>query len=161
MALHCLPVSSKIMCRFLYRTHAPFTICSLHWSSGYFWPHHSHHSILCSGHTGVSVAYPFSSGSSQPRNRTRVSCIADGFFTSWAAREAPTPHLLKPILVSKSCLGSSFPVSHPHSSFHPVHSYQLIELMHCLWKTSSGSPDAPSHVSSSWPLSQMHWMNYL
>ena len=27
------------------------------------------------------VAYPFSSGSSQPRNRTRVSCIAGGFFT--------------------------------------------------------------------------------
>ena len=29
------------------------------------------------------VAYPFSSGSSRPRNRTRVSCIAGGFFTSW------------------------------------------------------------------------------
>ena len=28
------------------------------------------------------VAYPFSSGSSQPRNRTQVSCIAGGFFTS-------------------------------------------------------------------------------
>ena len=30
------------------------------------------------------VAYPFSSGSSWPRNRTRVSCIAGGFFTNWA-----------------------------------------------------------------------------
>ena len=29
-------------------------------------------------------AYPFSSGSSQPRNRTRVSYIAGGFFTNWA-----------------------------------------------------------------------------
>ena len=28
------------------------------------------------------VAYSFSRGSSQPRNQTRVSCIADGFFTS-------------------------------------------------------------------------------
>ena len=28
------------------------------------------------------VAYPFSIGSSQPRNRTRVSCIAGGFFTN-------------------------------------------------------------------------------
>ena len=27
------------------------------------------------------VAYPFSRGSSQPRNQTRVSCIADRFFT--------------------------------------------------------------------------------
>ena len=34
------------------------------------------------------VAYPFSRGSSQPRNQSRVSCIADGFFTSWATREA-------------------------------------------------------------------------
>ena len=28
------------------------------------------------------VAYPFSSGSSRPRNPTRVSCIAGGFFTT-------------------------------------------------------------------------------
>ena len=35
------------------------------------------------------VAYPFSSGSSQSRNRTGVSCIAGGFFTNWAMREAP------------------------------------------------------------------------
>ena len=34
------------------------------------------------------VAYPFSSGSSQPRNWTGVSCIAGGFFTNWAMREA-------------------------------------------------------------------------
>ena len=33
------------------------------------------------------VAYPFSSGSSQPRNQTRVSWIAGGFFTNWAMRE--------------------------------------------------------------------------
>ena len=34
------------------------------------------------------VAYPFSSGSSQPRNQTGVSCIANGFFTNWVIREA-------------------------------------------------------------------------
>ena len=34
------------------------------------------------------VDYPFSRGSSQSRNRTRVSCIANGFFTSWGTREA-------------------------------------------------------------------------
>ena len=28
------------------------------------------------------VAFPFSRGSSQPRNQTRVSCIAGGFLTS-------------------------------------------------------------------------------
>ena len=37
------------------------------------------------------VAFPFSMGSSQPRNWTQVSHIADGYFTelSWATREAP------------------------------------------------------------------------
>ena len=30
------------------------------------------------------IAYPFSRGSSQLRNRTGASCIADGFFTNWA-----------------------------------------------------------------------------
>ena len=34
------------------------------------------------------VAYPFSSRSSWPRNWTGVSCIAGGFFTNWAIREA-------------------------------------------------------------------------
>ena len=33
------------------------------------------------------VAYYFSRGSSWPRNQTRVSCIAGGFFISWATRE--------------------------------------------------------------------------
>ena len=32
------------------------------------------------------VAYPFSSGSSWPRNWTRVSCIAGELFTNWAIR---------------------------------------------------------------------------
>ena len=34
------------------------------------------------------VAFPFSRGSSQPRDRTQVSHIAGEFFTSWATREA-------------------------------------------------------------------------
>ena len=34
------------------------------------------------------VAFPFSMGSSRPRNRTGVSYIAGRFFTSWTAREA-------------------------------------------------------------------------
>ena len=34
------------------------------------------------------VAFPFSRGSSQPRNQTGVCCIAGEFFTSWAIREA-------------------------------------------------------------------------
>ena len=43
------------------------------------------------------VAFPFSSGSSQPRDQTQVSHIAGRFFTSWATREALN-------LDSKSCM---------------------------------------------------------
>ena len=38
------------------------------------------------------VAYPLCSGSSWPRNLTGVSCIAVGFFISWATMEAPDTH---------------------------------------------------------------------
>ena len=36
-------------------------------------------------------AFPFSRGSSQPRDQTQVSLIAGGFLTSWATREAHFP----------------------------------------------------------------------
>ena len=35
------------------------------------------------------VSVPFSRGSSQPRDRTQVSCIAGGFLKGWATKEAP------------------------------------------------------------------------
>ena len=38
------------------------------------------------------VAYPFSRGSSWPRDRTQVSHIAGRFFTIWATREAHVPN---------------------------------------------------------------------
>ena len=48
------------------------------------------------------VAFPFSRGSSQPRDRIQVSHIAGGFFTLWATREG--------------CI-SSFPICVPFISF--------------------------------------------
>ena len=36
------------------------------------------------------IAFPFCRGFSHPRDWTQVSCIAGGFFTSWAMREAPS-----------------------------------------------------------------------
>ena len=42
----------------------------------------------------LQIAFPFSRGSSQPRDRTQVSCILGGFFTSWATREALSQHLI-------------------------------------------------------------------
>ena len=64
---------------------------------------------------------PFSRRSSQPRDQTKVSRIAGGFFTIWATREAWSPAYSSPfpdiflLLSSKFCsllclltLGSSF-----------------------------------------------------
>ena len=55
---------------------------------------HCRHILYPLSHQGSSriqkwVVYPFSSGSYQPRNRTRVSCVTGGFFTKWVIREAP------------------------------------------------------------------------
>ena len=46
--------------------------------------------LSCQGSPRIPewVAYPFSSKSSWPRNRTQVSWIAGEFFTNWAIREA-------------------------------------------------------------------------
>ena len=49
------------------------------------------------------IAISFSRGSSQPRNRTRVSCIAGGHFTVWATREA----LLRLAMVKANFFSSS------------------------------------------------------
>ena len=47
------------------------------------------------------LAYPFSSGSSQPRNWTGISCIAGRFFTNWAIREVPLQQRRQPIKWNK------------------------------------------------------------
>ena len=41
------------------------------------------------------VAFSFSRGPSKPRGQTQVSCIAGGFFTRWATREAHIQHCWK------------------------------------------------------------------
>ena len=56
--------------------------------------------LYCLSHQGSPrildwVAYPFSRGSSWPRNCTGVSCITGRFFTSWATREKWTYNLYK------------------------------------------------------------------
>ena len=51
------------------------------------------------------VPFPFPRGSSQPRDRTQVSCIAGGFFTSWATREALKKKII--LCIYFGCAGSS------------------------------------------------------
>ena len=76
------------------------------------------------------VAYPFCSGSSRPRNRSRVSCIAGGLFTNWAIRDAldePNPCLtrLSPMCYIQSVIytvpGMSLScLKQPVASFHYI-----------------------------------------
>jgi len=48
------------------------------------------------------VAYPFSSGSSGPRNRAGVYCLTGGFFTNWAMREAQYSEILVLFILLKT-----------------------------------------------------------
>ena len=68
-----------------------------------------------------NLLFAFSSRSSQPRNRTRVSCIAGGFFTCWVTRESECE-------VAQSCLTLWDPMdcSLPGSSVHGI--FQAIVL---------------------------------
>ena len=66
------------------------------------------------------VAYLFSSRSSWHRNWTWVSCIADGFFTSWDTSEA---------LVSGVCSNSSYWIS---SSLATVQIHCTLSSLFCL-----------------------------
>ena len=52
------------------------------------WPHGLHSPWNSPGQNAGVGSLSFSRGSSWPRNRTWVSCIAGRFFTSWAIREA-------------------------------------------------------------------------
>ena len=60
------------------------------------WRSYTVHGLL-QARTLEWVVFPFSRGSSQPRAQTQVFCIAGGFFTSWATREAQEYWSGKPI----------------------------------------------------------------
>ena len=67
--------------------------CSVYWGvkvkAAQLWPHGTYivHGTLQARILEL-VAFPFSRGSSRPRDQTQVSCTAGRFFTSWATREA-------------------------------------------------------------------------
>ena len=90
------------------------------------------------------VAVSFSKGSSQSRDRTQVSFIAGGFFTSWATREAL--NLRVPLPKNKSMHCCWF-FSHPVIS----DSLQLHGPQHSRPPCSSPSPRVyPSSCSLHW-----------
>ena len=73
------------------------------------------------------VAFPFSRGSSQPRDQAQVSHIAGGFFTSWATREAQDNSLLQGIFLTQGlnpglphCRWTLYQLSHKGSPRIPI-----------------------------------------
>ena len=101
------------------------------------------------------VALPFSRGSSQPRDRTQIFCIAGGFFTSWATREAlnvwfssvqfssvaqSCPTLCNPMNHSRP----DFPVHHQFPEFTQTHVHGVSDAIQPSHPLSSPSPPAPN-----------------
>ena len=98
------------------------------------------------------VPFPFSRGSSQPRDRIQVSCIAGRFFTSWATRpgvDCGSDHV---IIIAKFRLKLK-KVGETTRPFSSVQSHQtLCDPMDCSMPPCL-SP-APGVYSNSCPLSQ-------
>ena len=83
------------------------------------------------------VAYPFSNGSSRPRNRTGVSCIVGRFFTNWVIREALSPWHLPPHSESLCCWFSL------EGSTLPTH---VVPFPSSEWLFLRWYPQYPSHL---------------
>ena len=93
------------------------------------------------------VVAPFPRGSSQPRNRTQVSHIAGGFFTSWATRSdqissvtQSCPTLCDPM--NRSTPG--LPVHHQLPEFTQTHVHWVSDVIQPSHPLSSPSPLAPN-----------------
>ena len=88
------------------------------------------------------VAYPFSSRSSQPRNRTEVSQIAGRFFTSWATTETQ-----RTCGISESCSVSDS--LQPDALYSPWNSLgqntgvDSCSLLQGIFPTQGWNPDLP------------------
>ena len=97
------------------------------------------------------VAYLFSRGSFQPRNWTRVFCIAGGFFTNWAMRGKPHYVIVEFSSVAQSCLTlcnptvcnmPGFPVHHQLPRPAQTHVHQVSDAIQPCHPLSSPSPPA-------------------
>ena len=94
----------------------------------------------------VAFAFSFSRGSSQPRDWTQVSCLAGGFFTSWATGKPKNTGL-----GSLSLLQQIFPMqgSNPGLPHCRRIIYQLSVIIYCRSSWKLIKPDFwehPGHI---------------
>ena len=102
------------------------------------------------------VAYSFSSGSSHPRNGTRISCIAGRFFTNWVISEAQKNVQIRSdqiTSVTQSCptlrdpmkrSTPGLPVHHQLPEFTQTHVHRVGDAIQPSHPLSSPSPLAPN-----------------
>ena len=99
------------------------------------------------------VAILFFKGSSKPRVRTQVPCIADGFFTSWVTREAifvespskpriVVAHLWLTLCNPMNCSMPGFPVLHHLPEFVQNHVHWVGGAIQSSHPLSPPSPPA-------------------
>ena len=95
------------------------------------------------------VAYLFSSGSSQPRSWTGVSCIAGRFFTNWAIREVLIGPREKEREVAQSCstLCNPMDCSLPGSSVRGILQARVLEWVAIPFSRGSSLPRDWTQVS--------------
>ena len=73
------------------------------------WPHELYSPRNSPGQNTGEGSLSLLQGISQPRAWTQVSCIADGFFTNWATREAQTTVIAQNNSYTKACLAVACP----------------------------------------------------
>ena len=105
----------------------------------------------------VWVAYPFSRGSSRPRNWTWVSCTAGRFFTSWGIREALKKQSAFPecLLYARAVWMTSTCNPHNHRTWihcHPPFIEKFSDLP-TIAQAPSGQGGCWSQAASPWSLS--------
>ena len=109
--------------------------------------------LYCLSHQGSPrilewVAYPFSRGTSWPRNRNRASWIAGGFSTSWATREALVlservslhPNFLE-FLLRYNLASPRW--SRPYRNVHPAESHYQKNGAHYVARSPRDLPGGP------------------
>jgi len=109
------------------------------------------------------VSVPFSRGSSQPRNQTKVSHIVGGFFTTLATREAlfmsqfsqfsSVAQLCLTLCDRMDCSMPGLPVHHQLLEFTQTHVHWVGDAIYPSHPLSSSSPPPPlpHHPPSGFP----------
>ena len=89
------------------------------------------------------IAFLFSRGSSQPRDPTHVSCIAGGFFTSWATSSfSSVAHLCLTLCDPVDCSIPGLPVHHQLLEFTQTHVHRVCDAIQPSHPLLSPSPPA-------------------